>query len=204
MFKDSWHRLLHLLVVFARSASTHRRSFNKTTAKNLIRITKNPPRTIQINNGIDTHSNIHPPQLAKRITARRTPMRGRRCLRRSASSINIQQVIKRNRYIQRIRIHLAHPMQIQTSAAPYPIITGWGSQEYITCTHDHTAGPNSKKTSTCTTAEDVHRSCKCTVVTQINATNAPPTTATNFNTNNSSKITTKEQVSHQTKGASNW
>ena len=67
--------------VLARSATpsngqkrhTHRRICKNKTAKNLQRIVKNTPRTIQNNDGTDTPSYIHSPQLAKRITARLGP-----------------------------------------------------------------------------------------------------------------------------------
>ena len=42
----------------------------------LTRIYKGSPRTIQINDGSNTPFNIHPPQLAKRITTRRAPNAG--------------------------------------------------------------------------------------------------------------------------------
>ena len=40
------------------------------------RTNKSPPRTIQINDGTDTHSSIHPPQLAKQTTACGAPNEG--------------------------------------------------------------------------------------------------------------------------------
>ena len=46
------------------------------TVNELLDPAKNLPRTIQVNDGTDTRSNIHPPQLAKQITARRTPNAG--------------------------------------------------------------------------------------------------------------------------------
>ena len=73
IFNEDWHRFMHSIVVFARSA-THTAEFAKKypkkTAKNLPRTGKNMPRTTQINDGTDTPSNIHSPQLAKEITAR--------------------------------------------------------------------------------------------------------------------------------------
>ena len=56
---------------FETTSAQHTASF-----KNLPRTAKNPPRTIQINDGAGTPSDMHPPQIAKRITARRAPNAG--------------------------------------------------------------------------------------------------------------------------------
>ena len=55
-------------------------NLQKQAAKNLQTTAKNreevPLRTIQINDGTDTPSTIHPPQVATRLTTRRAPKCG--------------------------------------------------------------------------------------------------------------------------------
>ena len=75
IFHDSWHRFLHSILVFARSA-TNIAEYVKTHAKHLPRTVKMPPINIQIKDGTDTPSNIHPPQFTKRITTLRSPNAG--------------------------------------------------------------------------------------------------------------------------------
>ena len=70
---DSWHRFLHSFLVPEAPHTSHNLEQKcQESAKDRQETAKN----IQINDGTDTPSTIHPPQLAKRITARQAQNAG--------------------------------------------------------------------------------------------------------------------------------